>query len=174
MTDPMLAKFRHEQAQRALRRSRRLRGVARAGAWAAAFVGLGILLALCGGAVPVTVRPQQSADGKPMPVPVALTAPVPAEPVAAFAPVDAQPAPSADWLGILTGGIGLLGGTGAAAWAARAIGRYRSALRLTAGLADRLADAPDDAAVSAAKRDAAAAQQAAGVRGLVQGVRGKS
>ena len=128
--------------------------------------------AMWGCAIPVTVRPSETADGQKIPL---ATRDVAGDP--AWADPAAAPAPGFDWSGLLLAGASLVGGTGAAAWALRAVGIARKAkvaLGLTAQLADRLADAPDADAVAAAKRDAATAQQAAGVRQMIQEARGKA
>lgn len=194
--------LRAERARVALRRGRVVAWWLRALLWAAGFVGLGVAYAmLCGCSwrvpvatapakdaqgqavpAPVLVLPQTSAEGKPIPIPVVVVEPIPVakderfdDALAQAAPVP-EPAPGWGWMEtLLTTALGALGLSGAG-WAVRMIGmvgKFRTALALTANLADQVADAPDDEAVKKAKQSGQAAQLAAGVHGLIQRVRGK-
>ncbi len=75
------------------------------------------------------------------------------------------------WVAWVAGALAVLA---ALVVAARAYLHQQRALSLTAGLADDLEAAQDGAAAVAAKLKARAAQEAAGVRRLIQRVRGKS
>lgn len=155
--------------------------------WAlAALVAFATVAILLGGCIRIPVTVHAEADDAGMPIPLAVTpvgTTVPAEgggseQVPVY-PTSSQPPkpppPATDWLGLILQIGGAAVGVGGLGWAARAVtvaGKARKALRLVAGLADQLADAPDEAAVARAKAQAAAEQEAAGVRDLIQRERG--
>ena len=130
-------------------------------------------LFILSGCIPVHVRPEQSENGKPIPLAVVPVAPPPAVADPAWDSPTAKPAAS-DWMSALLAALGIagaVGGTGALGWAARAVGRYRSALKIATDLAEDLEDPNTDAGL--AKQVAQKRQESAGVRDLTQKVRGK-
>jgi hypothetical protein len=126
--------------------------------------------------IPVTIHPERDAQGKPIALPVTPVGHV--TPEGAMVPIydvsDQAPAPPKDWWPLveqgLTLALGLLAGGGVAV---PIITRTRKALSLVANLADAQAQAftPED--VEKNKKLAAQMQEAAGVRTLIQKVRGK-
>ena len=108
------------------------------------------VLFILSGCIPVHVRPEQSENGKPIPLAVVPVAPVPAVADPAWDSPTAKPAAS-DWMSALLAALGIagaVGGTGALGWAARAVGRYRSALKIVTDLAEDLEDPNTDAGLA--------------------------
>lgn len=138
-----------------------------------------ILIILMNGCIPVTVRPQFDAEGLPVALPVtpvgsvnADGAMVPVYPVSNDAPT---PVPSVPWGDLLNVALGVLGvaGGGYGLVLSRVLTKAKTALSITAQLADANAAAETDAEVDKNKQLAAQLQMAAGVRDLIQRVRGK-
>lgn len=129
--------------------------------------------------IPVTVRPQFDAEGLPVALPVtpvgsvsADGALVPIYPVSNDAPT---PVPSIQWGDLLNVALGVLGvaGGGYGLVISRVLSKAKTALSITAQLADANAVAETDDEVAKNKQLAAQLQMAAGVRDLIQKVRGK-
>jgi len=128
--------------------------------------------------IPVTIRPQFDDQGLPKATPVTLVGSQNLE-TGQFLPVypvsDQAPTPPKDWWPLLEQGLtlalGLLVGGGAAVPLIR---RARTAIGLVANLADANASAETDEDVQRNKALNAQMQEAAGVRSLIQKVRGKS
>lgn len=136
--------------------------------------------------VPVTVHAEADDAGKPIPLavtPVGTTVPtegggsqqVPVYETSEQAPK--PPPPPTDWLGLALqiGGAAFgVGGVGLAMRGAAIAGRARTAVRLVSALVDQVAPMADPTEVAKAKANAAQAQEAAGVRELIQRERGKA
>lgn len=151
------------------------------------FLGLTVFTACQALRIPVEVHPAYSDAGTPLPLPVAP------EPMTVTAQGDgsttsyrieladdATPVPPAppgiNWEAVFQVVLGVAGvaGGGYGLMAARIAGKARTALRIVADLADANADAADDVQVTRNKDIAKEQQEAAGVRHLVQEVRGKT
>jgi hypothetical protein len=142
-----------------------------------------ILCLLCAGCIPVTVRPERDDAGKPIAIPVTAAGSVQqadgtrADLVPLYDVSDQEPSPppSFDWQSLLAIAIAALtGGAGVAVPLLRGKGQAMTALKLVTGLVDRVAAAPDDVAVADEKLRAMQEQEEAGVRNLIQRVRGKA
>lgn len=145
--------------------------------WTVAIIALP--LAVCAGCIPVrlvqTDQPvlvapvgieQPQADGS-----VALNPSLPQPKAEDFKP----PMGGMQWADMLLNLACLvLGGTGVGAAALPVIGKLKTGLRITAALADANAAANTDVEVRLAKQAAQQAQDAAGVRKIVQRARGKA
>lgn len=126
--------------------------------------------------IPVTVRPQFDDKGLPIALPVTPVGSV--SPEGRLVPVyptsDDPPTPPSDWWPmaqqVLLTLLGVFVGGGAAVPVVR---RLKTALSITAQLADANASAETDEEVAKNKQMAAQLQMAAGVRDLIQKVRGK-
>jgi len=145
-----------------------------------AFIGLLVALLLLmafTSCIPVTMHNERDAQGKP--IPLAFT-PAGGQDLKTgeFKPTypvsDQPPAPPTDWWPmaqqVLLTLLGVAAGGGAAVPMIR---RARTAISLVANLADAQEQAFTPEAVEANKKLAAQMQEAAGVRGLIQKVRGK-
>lgn len=145
--------------------------------WLIAVLVAALLWSLLQGCIPVTIRPEFDAQGKPKAIPVT---PVGGQDPATgrFQPIydvsDESPAPPTDWWPMIEKGafvlLGLLTGTGGGMVLVR---RAKTALKIACELADRNADAETDEQVAENKRLAVSQQIKAGVHDLTQKVRGK-
>lgn len=140
---------------------------------------LSAILILSVSCIPVTIRPEFDDAGLPKAIPVA---PVGSQDAAGvfhppFPVSEKAPSPPSGfpWETVLQIGLGVLGvgGLGGAGVAMRAVGRAKTALSLVCSLADAQEATSDPEALKRNKMLAARAQEAAGVRALVQQVRKK-
>lgn len=143
-------------------------------------VGTCVLALAIAGCIPVTIRPEFDDAGKPKATPVTIAGTQdlqtgefhPLYPVSDETPTPPAPFP---WEAILQIALGVLGvgGLGGAGVAMRAVGKTRTALSMVCNLVDAQASAETDADVAKNKLLAQQMQEAAGVRTLIQSVRGK-
>jgi hypothetical protein len=140
---------------------------------------LSIILILSVSCIPVTIRPEFDDAGLPKAIPVAPVGSQdsagmfhPPFPVSEKSPT---PPPSFPWETILQVGLGVLGvgGLSGAGVAMRTVGRAKTALSLVCSLADAQEATSDPEALKRNKMLAAQAQEAAGVRSLINHVRKK-
>lgn len=162
------------------------------------FLLLTFALLMCGCSIPVSVRPEadaagkpipvltaieprQDAQGKPIPLAVAETQPAPLQARPEFADVATKAAPlpvppGFDWTNLLTI-LGVVVGAAGGGWgiiAQRAIGTLKTALTATATHADRMERAETDADVEKAKDQSNLEQRILGVIDVIAKARGKA
>lgn len=126
--------------------------------------------------IPVTIHPERDAQGKPIAIPVTPVGTV--TPDGVMVPIydvsEQAPAPPTNWWPMVEQGLTLLLGIVAGGGVAvPMITRARKALSLVCNLADAQAQSFTPEEVEKNKILAAQMQEAAGVRGLIQKVRGK-
>ncbi len=164
----------------------------------AVLAGLLASIVFTGCAIPVSVRPESDAAGKPIPAPVSIelrqdangrpiplavaeTQPAPLQARPEFADVASRAAPlpvpvGFDWSGILAI-LGITAGALGGGWgliAQRGIGILKTALTATAVHADRMETAETDADVAKAKAQSHMEQSVMGVLDVIAKARGKA